>query len=194
MIGEMLRPFRLDQVRTTLRALIDRFHRTPSFNAYLPSRGKLRPGWAGIRPIFEEVPDDGDQRGAPLEATAMGRKLLERIAPAWRRAQAPRQENAGERQGQSDLLRVQRSLSLLSAITMSALCQKQTFRPLLDIIVGGQACSSSWSITRETSPPTFPASGSGRYAAPDRLAHCNGANLSVAAGAVDRWIRARRRI
>src|SRR6516165_8895995 len=38
MIGEMLRPFRLDQVRTTLRALIDRFHRTPSFNAYLPLR------------------------------------------------------------------------------------------------------------------------------------------------------------
>jgi hypothetical protein len=55
MIGEMLRPFRLDQVRTTLRALIDRFHRTPSFNAYLPSRGKLRPGWAGIRPIFTVV-------------------------------------------------------------------------------------------------------------------------------------------
>src|SRR5262249_174063 len=35
---------------------------------------------------------------------------------------------------------------------MSALCQKQTFRLLLDIIVGGQGCSSSWSITRETSP------------------------------------------
>src|SRR5262249_37164192 len=30
---------------------------------------------------------------------------------------------------------------------MSALCQKQTFRLLLDIIVGGQGCSSSWSIT-----------------------------------------------
>src|SRR5215472_17326101 len=30
---------------------------------------------------------------------------------------------------------------------MSALCQKRTFRPLLDIIVGGQGCSSSWSIT-----------------------------------------------
>ena len=55
MIGEMLRPFRLDQVRTTLRALIDRFHRTPSFNAYLPSREKLRPCWAGIRPIFTVV-------------------------------------------------------------------------------------------------------------------------------------------
>ena len=34
---------------------------------------------------------------------------------------------------------------------MSALCQKRTFRPLLGIVVGGQGCSSSWSITRETS-------------------------------------------
>jgi DNA-binding MarR family transcriptional regulator len=42
----------------------------------------LKHGW------IEEVPDDGDQRGAPLETTATGRKLLERIAPAWRRAQA----------------------------------------------------------------------------------------------------------
>jgi DNA-binding MarR family transcriptional regulator len=41
----------------------------------------LKHGW------IEEVPDDRDQRGAPLETTAMGRKLLERIAPAWRRAQ-----------------------------------------------------------------------------------------------------------
>jgi DNA-binding MarR family transcriptional regulator len=37
---------------------------------------------------IEEVPDDGDQRGAPLETTATGRKLLERIGPAWHRAQA----------------------------------------------------------------------------------------------------------
>jgi hypothetical protein len=43
----------------------------------------------------------------------------------------------------------------------------------LDIIVGGQGCSSSWSITRETSPPAISAPGRGRYAAPDRLAHCN---------------------
>jgi DNA-binding MarR family transcriptional regulator len=42
----------------------------------------LKHGW------IEEVPDDGDQRGAPLTTTAMGRKLLERIEPAWRRAQA----------------------------------------------------------------------------------------------------------
>jgi DNA-binding MarR family transcriptional regulator len=42
----------------------------------------LKHGW------IEEVPDDGDQGGAPLTTTAMGRKLLERIAPAWRRAQA----------------------------------------------------------------------------------------------------------
>jgi|SRR5580698_5999105 DNA-binding MarR family transcriptional regulator len=42
----------------------------------------LKHGW------IEEVPDDGDQRGAPLETTATGRKLLDRIAPAWHRAQA----------------------------------------------------------------------------------------------------------
>jgi DNA-binding MarR family transcriptional regulator len=37
---------------------------------------------------IEEVPDDGDQRGAPLQTTATGRKLLQRIAPAWHRAQS----------------------------------------------------------------------------------------------------------
>jgi DNA-binding MarR family transcriptional regulator len=42
----------------------------------------LKHGW------IEEVPDDGDQRGAPLATTVTGRNLLERIAPAWRRAQA----------------------------------------------------------------------------------------------------------
>jgi DNA-binding MarR family transcriptional regulator len=41
----------------------------------------LKHGW------IEEVPDDIDQRGAPLETTATGRKLLDRIAPAWHRAQ-----------------------------------------------------------------------------------------------------------
>jgi tripartite-type tricarboxylate transporter receptor subunit TctC len=47
---------------------------------------------------------------------------------------------------------------------MSALCQKQTFRPLLDIIDGGQGCSSSWSITHETSPSKIPASDGGTAA------------------------------
>jgi DNA-binding MarR family transcriptional regulator len=42
----------------------------------------LKQGW------IEEVPDGGDQRGAPLQATARGRKLLEKAAPAWQRAQA----------------------------------------------------------------------------------------------------------
>jgi DNA-binding MarR family transcriptional regulator len=42
----------------------------------------LKHGW------IEEVPDDGDQRGAPLRTTATGRKLLEGLAPAWQRAQA----------------------------------------------------------------------------------------------------------
>src|SRR5262245_17025514 len=42
--------------------------------------------------------------------------------------------------------------TFVRALGTSALCQRQTFRPLLDIIVGGQGCSSSWTITRETSP------------------------------------------
>ena len=42
----------------------------------------LKHGW------IEEVPDDADQRGAPVQTTAMGRKLLERSGPAWHRAQA----------------------------------------------------------------------------------------------------------
>jgi DNA-binding MarR family transcriptional regulator len=42
----------------------------------------LKHGW------IEQVPDDGDQRGAPVQTTAIGRRLLERSAPAWHRAQA----------------------------------------------------------------------------------------------------------
>ena len=41
----------------------------------------LKHGW------IEEAPDGIDQRGAPLKATTKGRKLLEKIAPAWQRAQ-----------------------------------------------------------------------------------------------------------
>ena len=56
---------------------------------------------------------------------------------------------------------------------MSALCQKRTFRLLLDIIVGGQGCSSSWSITRETSPPAISAPGRGRCCAAGPVAECS---------------------
>jgi DNA-binding MarR family transcriptional regulator len=42
----------------------------------------LKHGWV------EEVPDAGDERAAPVQATAVGRKLLEKSAPAWQRAQA----------------------------------------------------------------------------------------------------------
>jgi len=49
----------------------------------------LKHGW------IEEVPDDVDQRGAPLQATARGRKLLERIAPAWQRAQVKAKDMLG---------------------------------------------------------------------------------------------------
>jgi DNA-binding MarR family transcriptional regulator len=41
----------------------------------------LKNGW------IKEVPDGGDQRGAPLEVTSKGRKLLESVGPAWRVAQ-----------------------------------------------------------------------------------------------------------
>jgi len=46
---------------------------------------------------------------------------------------------------------------------MSALCQKQTFRPLLDIIdmVSGRVLIS-WSINREASPSKIPHVGSQR--------------------------------
>src|SRR5258708_19269284 len=36
----------------------------------------LKNGW------IKEVPDGGDQRGAPLEGTSKGRKLLETLGPA----------------------------------------------------------------------------------------------------------------
>jgi DNA-binding MarR family transcriptional regulator len=41
----------------------------------------LKNGW------IKEVPDGGDQRGAPLEVTSKGRKLLESVGPAWQGAQ-----------------------------------------------------------------------------------------------------------
>ena len=41
----------------------------------------LKQGW------IEERPDEEDQRSARLKITTKGRKLLESIAPAWKRAQ-----------------------------------------------------------------------------------------------------------
>jgi len=41
----------------------------------------LKNGW------IKEVPDGGDRRGAPLEVTSKGRKLLESVGPAWQAAQ-----------------------------------------------------------------------------------------------------------
>jgi DNA-binding MarR family transcriptional regulator len=49
----------------------------------------LKHGW------IEEAPDDIDQRGAPLQATTKGRKLLEKVAPAWQRAQAQAKKMLG---------------------------------------------------------------------------------------------------
>ena len=41
----------------------------------------LKQGW------IEETPDEADQRSSRLKITPKGRKLLESIAPAWKRAQ-----------------------------------------------------------------------------------------------------------
>jgi hypothetical protein len=69
-----------------------------------------------------------------------------------------------------------------SARWQCPLCaKKQTFRPLLDIIVGGQGYSSSWIITRETYPPTISASDRRRCCDSGFLTYCIGRNLSDAA-------------
>jgi DNA-binding MarR family transcriptional regulator len=49
----------------------------------------LKRGW------IEEIPDDLDQRSARLKITGRGRKLLQSIAPAWKRAQARAKEMLG---------------------------------------------------------------------------------------------------
>jgi DNA-binding MarR family transcriptional regulator len=50
----------------------------------------LKNGW------IKEVPDGRDQRGAPLEVTSKGRKLLEGVGPAWQAAQARARKRLGE--------------------------------------------------------------------------------------------------
>jgi DNA-binding MarR family transcriptional regulator len=49
----------------------------------------LKQGW------IEERPDEEDQRSARLKITPKGRKLLESIAPAWKRAQARARQMLG---------------------------------------------------------------------------------------------------
>jgi DNA-binding MarR family transcriptional regulator len=49
----------------------------------------LKQGW------IEERPDEADQRSSRLKITAKGRKLLESIAPAWKRAQARARQMLG---------------------------------------------------------------------------------------------------
>jgi DNA-binding MarR family transcriptional regulator len=49
----------------------------------------LKHGW------IEEKPDEEDQRSARLKITTKGRKLLESIAPAWKRAQARARQMLG---------------------------------------------------------------------------------------------------
>jgi DNA-binding MarR family transcriptional regulator len=51
----------------------------------------LKHGW------IEEIPDGLDQRGAPLQATMRGRTLLEKVAPAWQRAQVRAKELLGSK-------------------------------------------------------------------------------------------------
>jgi len=49
----------------------------------------LRQGW------IEETPDEADQRSARVHITSKGRKLLDSIAPAWKRAQARARQMLG---------------------------------------------------------------------------------------------------
>jgi DNA-binding MarR family transcriptional regulator len=49
----------------------------------------LKQGW------IEEKPDAHDQRSAQLKVTGKGRRLLESIAPAWKRAQARAKQMLG---------------------------------------------------------------------------------------------------
>jgi DNA-binding MarR family transcriptional regulator len=49
----------------------------------------LKQGW------IEEKPDEEDQRSARLTIAPKGRKLLESIAPAWKRAQARARQMLG---------------------------------------------------------------------------------------------------
>jgi len=49
----------------------------------------LKQGW------IEEKPDEEDQRSARLKITTKGGKLLENIAPAWKRAQARARQMLG---------------------------------------------------------------------------------------------------
>src|SRR5262245_33778491 len=44
---------------------------------------------------IEERPDDDDQRSARVKITPKGRKLLDSIAPAWKRAQARARQMLG---------------------------------------------------------------------------------------------------
>jgi DNA-binding MarR family transcriptional regulator len=50
----------------------------------------LTNGW------IEEIADGEDGRGLPLQATAQGRDLLNRIGPAWRKAQDRTQKLIGD--------------------------------------------------------------------------------------------------
>ena len=49
----------------------------------------LKQGW------IEETPDEKDQRSTRLKITPKGRKLLDSIAPAWKRAQARARQMLG---------------------------------------------------------------------------------------------------
>jgi DNA-binding MarR family transcriptional regulator len=49
----------------------------------------LKQGW------IDEKPDEEDQRSARLKITPKGRKLLENIAPAWKRAQSRARQMLG---------------------------------------------------------------------------------------------------
>jgi DNA-binding MarR family transcriptional regulator len=89
---EELRPFKLKSSQLSLLVAVTKAGpvRRIDLGKYLsldPStltrnlQVMLKHGWV------EEVPDEIDQRGSPLKVTPKGRKLLQRIEPAWRHAQ-----------------------------------------------------------------------------------------------------------
>src|SRR4029077_16446742 len=85
--------------------------------------------------------------------------------------------------------------TLLGDGWMSALCQQQTFRPLVDIIDGVPRKALKFAgHHHEITPETISASNRRRWRAAGYFARRKGRHLSVAAGALHRWIPCRQRI
>src|SRR5215471_4594286 len=135
-----------------------------------PTTG-LGPCWASERIGWTAIP-------APIVAMKSRRRMVALAFTTRHRSGSGQQNGSSWIEPRMSALGQKRTW--FSAVVMSALCQKKTFRLLLDIIVGGQGCSSSWSITRETSPSPILASDRSRRRVADRIEGCWGRDLSVA--------------